>query len=105
MIHPLITDKHRHWIEKAREFALNEVKPLAKELDVNEKFSTALTRRMGQLGFFGMYLPEMYGGSNTGNLGGVLAEEIKWHNQACSAKLTLPPLSVVAFQSEFNLSQ
>ena len=40
----------------------------------------------------------IYGGSNVGNLGGVLAEDLKSHNQSHSAKLTLPPLSIVAFQ-------
>ncbi len=42
----------------------------------------------------------IYGGSNVGNLGGVLSEESKWHNQTFSAELTLPPLSVVAFTPE-----
>jgi short/branched chain acyl-CoA dehydrogenase len=75
MNHPLITEKHRKWIEKAKEFALNEVRPLAKELDVNEKFSSELTRRMGQLGFFGMYLPEVYGGSKSDYFALVLVVE------------------------------
>ena len=42
----------------------------------------------------------IYGGSNVGNLGGVMAEESKWHNQPCSAEFTLPPLSVIAFEAE-----
>lgn len=42
----------------------------------------------------------IYGGSNVGNLGGVLAEESKWHNQSYSTELTLPPLSVLAFTPE-----
>ena len=40
----------------------------------------------------------VYGGSNVGNLGGVTSEEIKWHNQSCSAEFNLPPLAVVVFQ-------
>jgi len=75
MNHPLITDQHRRWIEKVKEFAINEVKPLAKDLDVNEKFSSELTRRMGKLGLFGMYLPEAYGGSNTDYFSLVLVVE------------------------------
>jgi short/branched chain acyl-CoA dehydrogenase len=75
MNHPLINEKHRQWIEKVKEFARNEVKPLAKELDITEKFSSELTRRMGQLGLFGMYLPEVYGGSNTDYFSLVLAVE------------------------------
>jgi 1,4-alpha-glucan branching enzyme len=40
----------------------------------------------------------IYGGGNVGNLGGVMAQEIRWHNLVCSAVLTLPPLGVVVFQ-------
>jgi 1,4-alpha-glucan branching enzyme len=35
-----------------------------------------------------------YGGSDVGNLGGVEAEEVGWHDQPYSAELTLPPLGV-----------
>ena len=42
----------------------------------------------------------IYGGSNTGNLGGVMSEDFKWHNQSCSAEITLPPLGVLAFQPD-----
>ena len=42
----------------------------------------------------------VYGGSNKGNFGGVMAEEIKSHNQSHSALFTLPPLSIVVFRSE-----
>jgi 1,4-alpha-glucan branching enzyme len=42
----------------------------------------------------------IYGGSNVGNLGGVTSGEKKWHNQLCSAEMTLPPLGVVAFRPE-----
>ncbi|MBA3411471.1 MAG: 1,4-alpha-glucan branching protein GlgB [Geodermatophilaceae bacterium] len=36
---------------------------------------------------------EHYGGSNLGNLGGVVASDEPWHGQPASALLTLPPLS------------
>ncbi|MEA2254298.1 MAG: 1,4-alpha-glucan branching enzyme [Solirubrobacteraceae bacterium] len=36
-----------------------------------------------------------YGGTNTGNLGGVEAEGVGWHGQPFSAEVTLPPLSVL----------
>jgi 1,4-alpha-glucan branching enzyme len=36
-----------------------------------------------------------YGGSGVGNLGGVEAEAIGWHDQPFSALLTLPPLGAV----------
>lgn len=37
----------------------------------------------------------LYGGSDVGNLGAVLAEPIPWHGQEHSAALTLPPLAVL----------
>jgi 1,4-alpha-glucan branching enzyme len=36
-----------------------------------------------------------YGGSDVGNLGGVTAEGVPWHEQPFSAELTLPPLGVI----------
>jgi 1,4-alpha-glucan branching enzyme len=42
----------------------------------------------------------IYGGGNTGNLGGVTAGNQPCHGQQHSAEFYLPPLSVVAFQPE-----
>ena len=36
-----------------------------------------------------------YGGSDVGNLGGVVAEPIGWHSQPFSAEVTLPPLGAL----------
>ena len=41
---------------------------------------------------------ECYGGSGMGNLGNVLSEPVAEHGRAQSLSLTLPPLSVLAFQ-------
>jgi len=41
-----------------------------------------------------------YGGSNVGNMGGVVAIEHKCHGRPYSAEFTLPPLSIVAFRPE-----
>ena len=39
-----------------------------------------------------------YWGSNIGNSGGVLAEEVQWHGRPYSINITLPPLAVVVFK-------
>jgi len=36
-----------------------------------------------------------YGGGDVGNLGAIEAEPLPWHNQPCSARVTLPPLATV----------
>ena len=38
---------------------------------------------------------DYYGGSNVGNLGGVEAEAVPWHDEPFSAEVTLPPLGAV----------
>ena len=43
---------------------------------------------------------EIYGGSNQGNYGGVVAHEQPCHNRQYSAQFNLPPLSVTVFQAK-----
>jgi len=42
----------------------------------------------------------LYGGSGSGNLGGMKTTPIPFHNQPCSLVLTLPPLAALFFRSE-----
>jgi 1,4-alpha-glucan branching enzyme len=42
----------------------------------------------------------VYGGSNMGNLGGVMASDKSWQGQPCSAEFILPPLSILVFRPE-----
>jgi len=44
----------------------------------------------------------VYGGSNSGNMGGVLAEAMPYHGRAHSAEITLPPLSTLFFKQEIT---
>ena len=46
-----------------REFAENEVKPLAEELDEEERFPMETVEKMGKLGMMGIYFPKKYGGA------------------------------------------
>ena len=46
-----------------REFAENEVKPLAAEIDEEERFPTETVEKMAKLGMFGIYFPKQYGGA------------------------------------------
>ncbi len=61
--------------QTVREFAEQEIKPIAQELDEKEEFSADLTARMGELGLFGMYLPEKYGGQEMDTLSYIIAVE------------------------------
>ncbi|MCD4747249.1 MAG: acyl-CoA dehydrogenase family protein [Bacteroidales bacterium] len=61
--------------ETVRDFAEREIKPVAKELDEKAEFSTELTKKIGELGLFGMYLPEKYGGQGLDTLSYIIAVE------------------------------
>lgn len=61
--------------ETVREFAEREIKPVARELDEQEAFSYDLTKKIGELGLFGMNLPEKYGGQGLDTLSYIIAVE------------------------------
>lgn len=46
-----------------REFAENEVKPLAAEIDEEERFPAETVEKMAKLGMMGIYFPKEYGGA------------------------------------------
>ncbi len=46
-----------------REFAENEVEPLAEEIDETERFPAETVEKMGKLGMMGIYFPKEYGGA------------------------------------------
>jgi alkylation response protein AidB-like acyl-CoA dehydrogenase len=58
-----------------RDFAEQVIKPKAEELDEKAEFSVDITRQMGELGLFGMFVSEEYGGSNVGYISYIIAVE------------------------------
>ncbi|EFK11967.1 putative acyl-CoA dehydrogenase [delta proteobacterium NaphS2] len=58
-----------------REFAESEIKPVAGELEENEEFSVSLTQQMGDIGLFGMTVPEAYGGQGLDYISYIIAVE------------------------------
>lgn len=70
-----LTEEQNLIRETVRDFAEREIKPVAKDLDEKSEFSHDLTRKMGELGLFGMYLPEKYGGQGLDYLSYIIAVE------------------------------
>lgn len=72
-----LPEMHQQLRNAVRAFAEGEIAPKARELDKKEEFSEDLTRAMGQLGLFGIVLPEAYGGHGMDYLAYAIAcEEI-----------------------------
>ncbi|MBN2704998.1 MAG: acyl-CoA dehydrogenase family protein [Deltaproteobacteria bacterium] len=61
--------------KSVRGFAEKEIAPVAQELDRNEEFSVELTRKMGDLGLFGMFVSPEYGGSGLDYVSYIIAVE------------------------------
>ena len=73
-IHPL-SDEHKMLRDAARDFAQKEIAPIAAEFDESGEFPHATIRKMGELGFMGIEIPEAYGGAGMDALAYVLALE------------------------------
>ncbi len=58
-----------------RDFAENEVKPLAEWVDENEAFPEETVKKMSKLGMMGIYFPKEYGGAGADVLSYVMAVE------------------------------
>ncbi len=57
-----ITEEHKMIQQEARRFAQNEVAPIAEHHDQTAEFPINTVRKMGELGFMGIEVPEKYGG-------------------------------------------
>jgi alkylation response protein AidB-like acyl-CoA dehydrogenase len=70
------TEERRMIQESARDFTMKEVLPVANELDkVKGDIPMSLRDQMGKLGYFGIRIPEEYGGLGLGAFGYVIVAE------------------------------
>lgn len=70
-----VSVEHNILRDSVRSFAEKEIKPAARQLDENETFSCELTKSMGELGLFGMFVSEEYGGQGLDYLSYIIAVE------------------------------
>jgi short/branched chain acyl-CoA dehydrogenase len=70
-----LTDEQQSIQRLARDFAQQEVKPVAEELDRTKSFPYEIVKKLGELGLMGMPYPEEYGGAGADNLSYALAIE------------------------------
>ena len=71
-----VMDREHQLLRKMyREFAENEVKPLAAEIDEEERFPEETVKKMAKLGMMGLYFPKEYGGAGADILAYAMAVE------------------------------
>lgn len=70
-----LTEEHKMIRDAARDFAQNEIAPIAAHFDESGEFPIDTVRKMGALGLMGVEVPEEYGGAGMDTLAYVLAME------------------------------
>ena len=70
-----LTDEESLFQQSVREFATQEIRPLAAEMDEHGKFSPDLLRQFFDLGLMGIEVPEEYGGQGGSFFNAILAVE------------------------------
>jgi alkylation response protein AidB-like acyl-CoA dehydrogenase len=69
------TDEHEMVRQAAASFVEKEVKPVASRMDRDGAYPDGLVRRLGELGFLGMFVPQEFGGSGMDLISYVIAME------------------------------
>ena len=69
------TEVHENLRQKVREFAENEVKPIAFMLDQNNEFPTEAIKKFAEMGLMGIPYPTEYGGAGMDTLSYAIAVE------------------------------
>ena len=85
-----LTDEQSLIRDSVRDYVQNRIAPHAAEWDKSGHFPTEQLKEMGELGLFGMVIPEQWGGSETGYVGFALAlEEVAAGDGSCSTILSV----------------
>ena len=102
-----LTDEHKMIRKAARDFAEKEIKPIAAEFDESGDFPSKTIKKMGEMGFMGIEVPEEYGGTGMDTLSYVLAlEEISKadasHGTIMSVNNSLFNYGLLLYGSEYQ---
>jgi butyryl-CoA dehydrogenase len=100
-----LTDDHRMLREMVREFAQNEIAPIAGQIDRDATFPWENVAKMADLGLFGVPWPEEYGGVGMDYLASsIVSEELAKvcpsHSITVGATITLAASPIYVFGNE-----
>ena len=85
-----LTEEQRLVRDAARDFAAREVAPKAAEIDKSGRWPAEIVKKMGELGFLGMAIPEEYGGAGMDNLAySIVMEEISAACASCGVIMSV----------------
>lgn len=82
-----LTEDQQIFQRMVRDFATNELEPVAAQIDEEERFPSENLKKMAELGLFGVTIPEEYGGSGGDSIHlAIAAEEV---SRACGSTSTI----------------
>jgi alkylation response protein AidB-like acyl-CoA dehydrogenase len=85
-----LTEEQKMIKQTARDFADEQLAPHAAEYDRTEEFTAPQAKKLGEIGFLGMMVPEEYGGAGLDTVSYVLAmEEVSRGCAATSVTMTV----------------
>ena len=70
-----LTPEQEKLRDKTREFAQNELKPMAAHWDETETFPASMVDRAAELGYLGLLIPKKYGGQELGPMEAIIVIE------------------------------
>jgi len=70
-----LNDEHKMIRDTARDFAKSAIAPIAAQFDESGEFPFETIKKMGEMGFMGVEVPEQYGGAGLDTLSYVVAVE------------------------------
>ncbi|NQS97279.1 MAG: acyl-CoA dehydrogenase [candidate division Zixibacteria bacterium] len=99
------TEEQQMLYEMVHDFAENEIKPIAAEIDETAEFPHETVDKMGELGLLGIPFPEKYGGAGMDNVSYIIAvEEVSRvcgsHGITLAAHISLGCSPIYLFGSE-----
>src|SRR6185295_18590322 len=99
---PWLSDEHRRFQARVRDFALERIVPIARELDETSTFPWETVKAMGEQGLLGIPVPKDLGGLGLDTLSYILAvEELAKHDAShaitVSAHTTLGTSPILTF--------
>jgi isovaleryl-CoA dehydrogenase (EC 1.3.99.10) len=78
-----LSEQHKMLAQSIRSFVEKEIEPLAEQIDREDEFPEWIWRRLGELGWLGVTIPEKYGGAGFDYLAqAIVCEEI---SRSCPA--------------------
>jgi butyryl-CoA dehydrogenase len=77
-----LSANHQDLLKMFRDFAVNDVKPLAAKIDEEERYPIETVKKMADMGMMGVPIPEEYGGSGMDNL--AYAIEVEELSKVCA---------------------